>query len=164
MAGVLEPDDGCIVLKSGDEEWNVAGIDRLNFVYVPQGNSLFSGTIRENLQMVNRHASEERLKEVLELACADFVWSLPQGWDTMIGEKGFGLSEGQAQRLAVARALLLPGKVWIFDEVTSALDVHTAQRLVTNLLEAGREKILLFVTHDTTLKERCAQVLTLERG
>lgn len=164
MAGVLEPDDGSIVLKNGDEEWNVAAIDRLNFVYVPQGNSLFSGTIRENLQMVNRHASEERLKEVLELACADFVWSLPQGWDTLIGEKGFGLSEGQAQRLAVARALLLPGKVWIFDEVTSALDVHTAQRLVTNLLEAGREKILLFVTHDTTLKERCAQVLTLERG
>ena len=61
-------------------------------------------------------------------------------------------------------SFIVPGKVWIFDEVTSALDVHTAQRLVTNLLEAGREKILLFVTHDTTLKERCAQVLTLERG
>lgn len=163
VAGILEPDSGSIVLKRGEQEWDPAGVDRLNFVYVPQGNSLFSGTIRENLQMVDAQASEERLKEVLEQACADFVWSLPQGWDTTIGEKGMGLSEGQAQRLAVARALLLPGNVWIFDEVTSALDASTARRLVDHLLEAGRDKIVLFVTHDGALKERCAQVLTLKR-
>ena len=164
VAGILEPDRGSIVLKAEGQEWDTASLHRLNFVYVPQGNSLFSGTIRENLQLVDRSVSEERLKEVLDLACADFVWNLPSGLDTEIGEKGFGLSEGQAQRLAIARALLLPGVVWIFDEVTSALDAGTAKRLVRNLIDAGKEKIVLFVTHDAALKEQCAQVLSMERA
>lgn len=164
IVGILEVDRGSIILTSGNQNWDTTSLHRLNFVYVPQGNSLFSGTIRENLQMVDCSVSEERLKEVLTLACADFVWNLPSGLDTEIGEKGFGLSEGQAQRLAVARALLLPGAVWIFDEVTSALDAKTATRLVHNLIETGKDKILIFVTHDAALKEQCMHVLSMERA
>ena len=74
---------------------------------------------------------------------------------------GYGLSEGQAQRLAVARALLLPGSVWIFDEVTAALDAKTTHQLVTNLLERGKEKIILFVTHDAALEGQCAQTILI---
>lgn len=164
VAGILEPEAGRIVLRKGENEWDCAGLDRLNFVYVPQGNTLFSGTVRENLQMVDRTVSEERIKEVLQMACADFVWKLPEGLDTKIGESGFGLSEGQAQRLSVARAMLLPGKVWILDEVTSALDAVTAERLIGNLLEVGKDKIMIFVTHDATLKDRCAHAIYLDRA
>ena len=161
IAGILEPDKGNTILKGDGNEWDTAELERTNFVYVPQGNSLFSGSIRENLRMVCPNVTEDCLKEVLEVACADFVWELPQGLDTEIGENGYGLSEGQAQRLAVARALLLPGSVWIFDEVTAALDAKTAHQLVTNLLERGKEKIILFVTHDAALKEQCAQTILI---
>lgn len=161
VAGILEPDIGSICVKAQERMWQTADLHRLNFVYVPQGNSLFSGTIRDNLRMVDREVTEERMKEVLDMACADFVWTLPQGLDTEIGEKGFGLSEGQAQRLAVARALLLPGKICIFDEVTSALDAETGRRLVGNLLKTGKEKIMLFVTHDAALMEQCTHVIRL---
>ena len=159
IAGILEPNQGNILLKGDGNDWNTAELERTNFVYVPQGNSLFSGTVRENLRMVNPEASDEQLKEVLDIACANFVWDLPQGLDTEIIENGVGLSEGQAQRLSVARAMLLPGSVWIFDEVTAALDRATANQLVTNLLEKGKNKIILFVTHDIALKEQCAQTI-----
>ena len=164
IAGILEPDHGNILLKGDGNDWDTAELERTNFVYVPQGNSLFSGTVRENLRMVSPEADEEKLKEVLHMACADFVWNLPQGLDTAIGENGFGLSEGQAQRLAVARAMLLPGSVWIFDEVTAALDATTAKQLVTNLLEKGKDKIMLFVTHDAALKEQCAQTIHIGKN
>lgn len=93
---------------------------------------------------------------------ASFVYTLPQGIDTKIGEYGHGLSEGQAQRIAVARALLSGGDVWLLDEATSALDTTTADRLVTNLLHAGRDKILIFVTHDPRLVAVCPQLIRLE--
>lgn len=163
VAGILEPDQGSICLKTQGNVWETADLHRSNFVYVPQGNSLFSGTIRDNLRMVDRNVTEERMEEVLAMACADFVRTLPQGLDTEIGEKGFGLSEGQAQRLAVARAMLLPGKIWIFDEVTSALDAETGKRLVRNLLDAGKDKIMLFVTHDAALMEQCACTIRLKK-
>ena len=159
IAGILEPNQGNILLKGDGKDWDTAELERTNFVYVPQGNSLFSGTIRDNLRMVNREASDEQLKEALGTACADFVWDLPQGLDTEISENGVGLSEGQAQRLAVARAMLLPGSVWIFDEVTAALDAGTAQQLISNLLEKGKDKILLFVTHDAALRDRCVRTI-----
>ena len=159
IASILEPNQGNILLKGDGKDWDTAELERTNFVYVPQGNSLFSGTIRDNLRMVNREASDEQLKEALGTACADFVWDLAQGLDTEIGENGLGLSEGQAQRLAVARAMLLPGSVWIFDEVTAALDAGTAQQLITNLLEKGKDKILLFVTHDAALRDRCVRTI-----
>lgn len=162
VAGILDPDEGSVCVGAQGEWWKTSNLHRSNFVYVPQGNSLFSGTIRDNLQMVNRNLTEESISRALKIACADFVWTLPQGLETVIGEKGYGLSEGQAQRLAVARAMLLPGKIWIFDEVTSALDVRTGEQLVENLLEAGKENIVLFVTHDASLMEKCSCIFLLE--
>lgn len=162
VAGILDPDQGSVCVGAQGEWWKTSNLHRSNFVYVPQGNSLFSGTIRDNLQMVNRNLTEESISRALKIACADFVWTLPQGLETVIGEKGYGLSEGQAQRLAVARAMLLPGKIWIFDEVTSALDAQTGEQLVENLLEAGKENIVLFVTHDASLMEKCSCTFLLE--
>lgn len=164
LMGLVSPTRGEIRLVSGGRSFDVASLSRKNFVYVPQGNSLFSGTIRDNLLLAAPDATEDRLKEVVHTACADFVFSLPQGMDTHVGESGYGLSEGQAQRLAVARALLQPGKICIFDEVTSALDADTSRTLVENLLREGNDKIQVFVTHDKMLMRHCRKVFRLGDG
>ncbi len=162
LMGLLRPTEGEVLLQDETaHSHDVATLSRKNFVYVPQGNSLFSGTIRDNLLLAAPEADEKSLENVLRIACADFVSGLPQGMDTRIGESGYGLSEGQAQRLAVARALLQPGKVCIFDEVTSALDADTASRLIDNLLREGKDKIQVFVTHDRMLMERCRKIVRL---
>lgn len=161
LMGLVRPTKGKVILVADGHELDVAVLSRKNFVYVPQGNTLFSGTIRDNLLLAAADASEERMKEVLHTACADFVFSLPEELDTRVGESGYGLSEGQAQRLAVARALLQPGKICIFDEVTSALDAGTARRLVDNLLLEGKDKIQVFVTHDSALMRHCDKVIRL---
>ena len=96
-------------------------------MYVPQGNSLWSGTIRENLLLGNPEATEEEMARMLEMAAADFVFDFPEGLDTPCSELGGGLSEGQAQRIAIARALLRPGAVLLFGEFTSSLDDDTAR-------------------------------------
>jgi len=119
-----------------------------NFMYVPQGNSLMSGTIRQNLLLAKPDASEEELLKVLHLAAADFVKDLPQGLDTECAEVGAGLSEGQAQRIAIARALLRPGGILILDEATSALDADTELALLENIGKAFRgSKTILCITH-----------------
>ena len=161
LMGLVRPRTGSVRLVADGQPYDVATLSRKNFVYVPQGNSLFSGSIRDNLLLASPKASEKRLREVLRTACADFVLALPQGLDTRVGESGYGLSEGQAQRLAVARALLQPGKICIFDEVTSALDADTARKLVDNLLREGQDKIQVFVTHDPMLMQHCRKILRL---
>lgn len=161
LMGLVRPRTGSVRLVADGQPYDVATLSRKNFVYVPQGNSLFSGSIRDNLLLASPKASEKRLREVLHTACADFVLALPQGLDTRVGESGYGLSEGQAQRLAVARALLQPGKICIFDEVTSALDADTARKLVDNLLREGQDKIQVFVTHDPMLMRHCRKILRL---
>ncbi len=164
LMGLVRPSEGEIRLLTREGSHDVASLSRKNFVYVPQGNSMFSGTIRDNLLLASPDADDEHLCRVLRTACADFVFDLPKGIDTVIGESGYGLSEGQAQRLAVARALLQPGNICIFDEVTSALDVHTARKLVCNLLLEGKEKIQVFVTHDRMLMEHCRKIVHLSDG
>ena len=161
LLGLITPQEGSIRIEAG-KTIAVSVATRVNFAYVPQGNSLFSGTIRDNLLQVRVEASENEIREALTLACAGFVYSLPQGTDTLLGEAGQGLSEGQAQRIAVARALLQGGNIWLFDEVTSALDTHTAACLTQNLLEAGKDKIIIFVTHDSCLMEHCSQIIRLD--
>ena len=161
LMGLVRPRTGSVRLVADGQPYDVATLSRKNFVYGPQGNSLFSGSIRDNLLLASPKASEKRLREVLHTACADFVLALPQGLDTRVGESGYGLSEGQAQRLAVARALLQPGKICIFDEVTSALDADTARKLVDNLLREGQDKIQVFVTHDPMLMQHCRKILRL---
>jgi len=145
----------------------VSARTRCNLVYVPQGNSLFSGTLRWNLLLGNPDATEDEMHEALRLACADFVQSLPDGLDTRIGEGGAGLSEGQAQRIAIARALLRRGSILLLDEATSALDHLTEQTLLSNLIEHHKrlhvKPTLIFITHRPAVVEHCTQVITLER-
>jgi ATP-binding cassette subfamily B protein len=159
LLSLLKPNSGTLQLHAAGQEIPLSGAHRVNFAYVPQGDKLFSGTILENLQVNKQPVSEERIREVLVTACATFVYDLPAGLDTVVGESGYGLSEGQAQRIAVARALLQDCAVWLFDEVTSALDPPTGIELTDRLLEAGKDKVLVFVTHDPLLVERCSQVV-----
>jgi len=157
-------------LKIENEELDsvpVSARTRCNLVYVPQGNSLFSGTLRWNLLLGNPDATEDEMHEALRLACADFVQSLPDGLDTRIGEGGAGLSEGQAQRIAIARALLRRGSILLLDEATSALDHLTEQTLLNNLIEHHKhlhvKPTLIFITHRTAVVEHCTQVITFNR-
>lgn len=163
MLALVKPETGELYIETNGRKVEVTPHTRINFSYVPQGNTLFCGTIRENLLMAAPSASDEQLEEALKLACAEFVYTLPQGVDTKIGESGQGFSEGQAQRIAIARALLQGGSVWLFDEATSALDVATAERLVSNLLRVGQSKIIIFVTHDPRLMAVCPQAIRLDK-
>ena len=134
---------------------------RSNFVYVPQGNTLFSGTIRDNLLMGNPHATEAEMLQALHTACADFVLSLPDGIDTNLNEQGGGLSEGQAQRIAIARALLRPGHILLLDEATSALDPETERLLIESLRRNCTGKTFIFITHHPAVAEACEATLQL---
>ncbi len=165
ILALMKPAEGRITFyDTHGEEAPCSPATRCNLVYVPQGNTLFSGTVRDNLLLGNPQATEEEMKEVLHDACADFVFSLPDGLDTRIGEMGTGLSEGQAQRIAVARALLRQGRILLLDEATSALDPATERTLLENLTRkhlAGRT--LLFITHRPAVVDACTQVIRLER-
>ncbi|MBP5513341.1 MAG: ABC transporter ATP-binding protein [Bacteroidaceae bacterium] len=142
----------------------VSPLTRCNLVYVPQDNTLFSGTIRDNLLLGNPEASEEQMKDALHTACAEFVFTLPQGLNSLCGENGTGLSQGQAQRISIARALLHDGNILLLDEATSALDTDTESRLLKNLTQWMRpHQTLLFVTHRHAVIEHCTQVLRLEK-
>ena len=144
ILGLLTPSDGSIMVGGKKAGAALRG----NFMYIPQGNSLLSGTIRSNLQLAAPAASEDQLREVLKTAMADFVFELPKGLDTPCGEVGSGLSEGQCQRIAIARGLLRPGGVLILDESTSALDDATEEKLLQNLCNSyhGR-KTIIFISH-----------------
>ncbi|MBP3203690.1 MAG: ABC transporter ATP-binding protein [Bacteroidales bacterium] len=158
ILGLLKPSEGRITV--GGE---TAGSRlRSNFMYIPQGNSLLSGTIRSNLQLARPEASEAEMKSALETAMAGFVFDLPQGLDTPCGEVGSGLSEGQAQRIAIARALLRPGGVLILDESTSALDAATEEKLLQNLYSSYHgQKTILFISHRERVVQRADAVVSL---
>ena len=136
---------------------------RCNLVYVPQGNSLFSGSIRDNLLVGNPEATEQQMLEALNTAAADFVQELPCGLDTQCFEKGAGLSEGQAQRIAVARALLRPGKILLLDEFSSALDAQTETLLLERLTATRSDRTMIFITHRERVIDYCDATLTLSR-
>ncbi len=173
ILALLKPDEGEVVMYSTpdgtgtERSATVSARTRCNLVYVPQGNSLFSGTLRWNLQLGNPDATEAEMNEALLLSCADFVQNLPEGLDTRIGEGGAGLSEGQAQRIAIARALLRHGSILLLDEATSALDHATEQTLLNNLIQHHKHlcvrPTLIFITHRTAVVEHCTQVITFER-
>ncbi len=149
MLGLLIPSGGTVELYSKDGESHPADADtRCNFTYVPQGNSLLSGTIRENMLLANPLATEAEIIENLKLASAEFILDLPNGLDTVCGESGSGLSEGQCQRIAIARALLHPGGIMILDEATSALDLETEERLLRSLHSSvSGSKTIVFISH-----------------
>ena len=129
--------------------------------FVPQGNTLMSGTIRYNLQLAKPEATDEELRAVLHTACADFVDDLPEGIDTELAERGGGLSEGQAQRIAIARGLLHDGSILLLDEISSSLDEPTERELYRRLFAAHPRKTMLFITHRPTVTAQCNETIAL---
>ena len=130
--------------------------------FVPQGNTLMSGTIRYNLLLAKPDATEEELREALHTACADFVLDLPNGLDTELGERGSGLSEGQAQRIAIARGLLHGGDILLLDEISSSLDEDTESELYQRLFTKHPDKTILFITHHSSIGMLCKDVVYLK--
>lgn len=165
ILALVKPQGGSLQLYSATDAKPISPLTRCNMVYVPQGNTLFSGTIRDNLLLGNPKATEEQMQWALRCACADFVFQQPDGLDTVCGELGAGMSEGQAQRISIARALLRKGNILLLDEATSALDMDTEQRLLNNLTQMlNGQQTMLFITHRPAIVEHCDQVLHLERN
>ena len=148
MLGFIEPTSGQVAV--GGE-----------LCFVPQGNTLMSGSIRYNLQLARPDATDDELREVLHTACADFIFDLPNGLDTELGERGSGLSEGQAQRIAIARGLLHGGDIFLFDEISSSLDEQTEQTLYARIFAAYPQKTMLLITHRTAVRELCDEMVRL---
>lgn len=155
LMSVFPIDGGSIymTLNNGEKMYVDKNLRRM-FAYVPQGNFLLSGTIRENLTFVAPNATDEDIYRCLDLACADFMNDLPKGLETRLGERGVGLSEGQIQRLAIARALLTEAPILLLDECTSALDEETEKKLLTNL-KMLKNKTCIIITHKKAALSIC---------
>ncbi len=162
---------GLVVPKAGKAEIyssrashvHLSPLTRCNLAYVPQGNTLLSGTVRDNLRLGKLSATDDEMKEALRLSCAGFLLDSPDGLDTVCGEQGGGLSEGQAQRIAIARALLRDCPVLLLDEATSALDPDTERQLLGNIL-SDKKRTVIFITHRLAVKDFCDQTLTIEKA
>ncbi len=163
LLGVFKPNEGKIRFYLDNEDIKDVGADtRCLFSYVPQGNYLFSGTLRENILLINPDATEDEIKKALELSdINDFVKGLPEGLDTVIGEKGLGISEGQAQRFAIARALLSNAPILLLDEATSALDAGTEQRVLDNIKKLNN-KTCIIITHKAAALDVCNKEFIIE--
>ena len=160
ILALLHPVKGNVTIYNKVEEKDISPRIRCNLVYVPQGNTLLSGSIRDNLRMGRLNATDEEMYAALDKACAGFVKELPDGLATNCAEAGGGLSEGQAQRIAIARALLREGSVMIFDEATSALDLETERTLLKNLL-GEHSHTIIFITHRPAVVDYCDNVLRI---
>ncbi len=163
MLSLLRPISGSLTLYGpGGEEAVCSALTRNNFSFVPQGNSLLNGTIRDNLLLGNPSATDEQMYEALDAAQAGFVRELPEGLLSRCGEKGSGLSEGQAQRIAIARALLRPGNILLLDEFSSSLDPETELALIKSLTGGvAKGKTMIFITHRDVVNDYCDNVLKL---
>ena len=162
LLGIYRPTDGRIVFRTGDRELPPSRGVRGLFAYVPQGNTLFSGTLRDNLTMFCDHCSEEEILKAAQAACiGDLIQEI--GLEAALGERGVGLSEGQAQRVAVARALLSKAPILLFDEATSALDEETEARLLQNI-SALRDKTCIIVTHRRAALSICGREMHIAQG
>ena len=163
ILSLLKPQSGSIELYNEKERIIADAESRSNMVYVPQGNSLLSGTIRENLLLGDPDATDEQLYDVLHTTVADFVKDLPEGLDTVCGEQGSGLSEGQAQRIAIARGLLRKGSVLLLDEFSSSLDKGTEHFLMQRLIAHYPDKTMIFITHHEMIADYCSDTIRLEK-
>lgn len=161
LLALVKPNKGNIWLTTDNGIENLDIKHRFNIGYVPQGEKLFRGSIRQNLQVNNREVDEQILHDALVCACAEFVYDLPDGLDTYVGESGYGLSEGQVQRIAVARMLMRESRIWLLDEVTSALDRETGETMINRLLKRGQDKLILFVTHDIYVAQQCSRIIII---
>lgn len=164
LLALIRPDEGSICFVDKERSTPLTAYGRRYFSYVPQGNTLLSGTIRSNLQLGNASATDEQMWEALRLSAADFVQHLPQQLDTPCGERGGGLSEGQAQRIAIARALLRRAPILLLDEATSALDPETEERVMQNITSCDDRQLVILITHRVAAAEKCATVLRLGKA
>ncbi len=162
LLGLLKPHTGSIELYTVGHTQPIDSTTLANFVYVPQGNTLLHGTIRDNLLLANPQATDQQIAEALHIAVADFAYTLPLGLDTPCDEVGGGLSEGQAQRIAIARALLRPGTILLLDEFNSALDTATAATLIERLTTSRpHATIIIIAHHHTTIAPYCPNIITI---
>lgn len=162
LLDVFPVNEGEIYLKLKDGKKIMVDRNVRNmFAYVPQGNFLLSGTIRENISFVRPEASDEEIMAAAKIACADFIDELPEGLDTVLGEKGMGLSEGQVQRVAIARAILCNAPMIILDEATSALDEATEIRLLNNI-ESFKNKTCILISHKKAANQVCNKEVRIE--
>ena len=143
----------------------ISSATRRFFAYVPQGNTIFSGTIAENMRMVKQDATDAEIVEALKAACAyDFVNRLPDGINSKVGERGSGFSEGQAQRLSIARALIRKSPILLLDEATSALDVFTERQVLRNIMNMGYARTCIVTTHRPSVLTMCDKVYKIDSG
>lgn len=163
ILALLKPQSGSLeIYDTKGKRYAISPQTRCNLVYVPQGNTIFSGTIQDNLLLGNPTATESQMLDALKTACAEFA--IERGLDAPCGELGAGLSEGQAQRISIARALLREGCILLLDEATSALDNETEQELLHRLHQWSRgKKTIIFITHRQAVLEYCTQFLTLKK-
>ncbi len=165
LLGLVEPCQGSAQLLGRYGDYTISAGTRPGFSYVPQGNSVFAGTIAENLRIIAPDATEEEMVQALKTACAwDFVSQLPQQLHHSLGAGGRGISEGQAQRLAIARALLHKAPILLLDEATSGLDEATERRLMQNLKNCGSLRTCILVTHRPSSAEFCNRTYEIRQG
>ncbi len=162
LTGLYPVDGGKVVIETVNGDYDCKHTKSL-FSFVPQGNMLFSGTVRENITMLRPDASDEEIRRALEVSAAEFAYELDGGLDFMLGEGGSGISQGQAQRLAIARALLGKGRIILMDESTSALDGVTEKRVIENL-KAMDDRTFLFITHREAVIQCCDSIITAADG
>ena len=164
MLGLLHPQNGEVGLTASNGENVTMNVEtRHLFAYVPQGNTIISGTVAENLRMVKEEATDEEICEVLKISCAwDFVSKMPEGIHSSVGERGKGLSEGQAQRIAIARAILKDAPILLMDEATSALDVATERSILRNIVTQKPNKTCIVTTHRPSVLSMCQRVYRIQ--
>ena len=165
LLSLTYPSTGNLYITNKNERLNVTANTRKMISYVPQGNTLFSGTIYDNIKLGNLNSTEEEIKIALQAACAyDFIENFPEGLNTIIGEGGIGLSEGQAQRIAIARALIKKSPILILDEATSALDSTTEVNVLKSIKNLSHSPTCIIITHRPTALTICNRVFQLTNG
>ena len=160
ILGLIRPETGqSLIRASNGQEVEMNADTRHLFAYVPQGNTILSGTIAENMRMVKEDATDEEIIEALKIACAwDFVEKMPDNINSNIGERGRGFSEGQAQRIAIARAVLRDSPILLLDEATSALDVTTERKVLRSIIQQRPNKTCIVTTHRPSVLNMCQRV------
>jgi ABC-type multidrug transport system fused ATPase/permease subunit len=166
LLGMLDTDSGSVTLASSDgKEMPINADLRKFFSYVPQGNTVLSGTIADNMRMVREDITDDEIISALDTACAyDFVSELPKGINSRLGERGRGISEGQSQRISIARAIVRNSPILLLDEATSALDVETEEKLLKNIIKAHPNKVIILSTHRPSALKLCSRIYRIQDG